>query len=88
MVPEYKKMEKGADISTFFVGFEAHMRNLEVDQTKWHKLLVLALQAIEAYGRALPDSTGDYGWLKKHLLKEFHVTKDTYRRRLENLKKD
>ncbi len=89
-VPKYKGMEKGADISTFFVGFEAHMRNYEVDQGRWHKLLVLSLneEAIEAYGRAPADSQRNYGLLKKHLLKEFHVTKDTYRRRLENLKKE
>ena len=47
-------MEKGADLATFLVGFEAHMRNYEVPIHKWHKALVLALneEAVKAYGRA------------------------------------
>ena len=66
------------------------MKNYEVDIRRWHKMLVLALndEAVEAYGRAPPESQGDYGQLKKHLLKEFHITKETHRRKLDVVKKD
>ncbi len=87
-VPKYKLMEKGADLATFLVGFEAHMRNYEVPIHKWHKALVLALneEAVEAYGRAPEGSQGNYGLLKKHLMGEFHINADTYRRKFDSVK--
>ncbi len=83
-------MEKGADRSTFLVGFEAHMRNYEVPIHKWHKALVLSLneEAVEAYGRAQEGSQRNYGLLKKHLMGEFHINANTYRRKFDSVKNE
>ncbi len=86
-VTNYPKMEQGADIIAFLSGFETHMDNFEVHPDQYRKYLIPALneeghQAIELL---TAEEKADYS---AKLLEIFNITVDTYRRRLETLKRE
>ncbi len=89
-VTNYPKMEQGADIIAFLSGFETHMDNFEVHPDQYRKYLIPALneeghQAIELL---TAEEKADYSILRAKLLEVFNITVDTYRRRLETLKRE
>ena len=78
-------MKDKEDVEVFLTAFEGHMTSHGVSLENWAKHLLRTLpgDAMSTYIRMSADQRGDYKKIKEKLLTKYHITKETYRRRLD-----
>ena len=88
-VTRYAQMAKGAELDSFLTGFESHMGNCGVPESRWIRHLAPTFneKVIEAYGLISTEDKQDYQIVKRTLLREFNVTQESYKRQLNLLRK-
>ena len=88
-VPKFCPMTVGEDIGTYLMSFEDHMVAYSVDKSKWAALLppLLTPEVRQVHADLSPEDKRDYDCLKSKILKRFHISRDTYRRKLDGLRK-
>ena len=82
-------MKEKEEIETFIAAFESHMANHSVTPDCWAKYLApkLSPEATETYVRMPVEDNNNYcEKIKEKILTRYHVTLETYRRRLDQFK--
>ena len=87
--PLYLSMKEGIDLEAYFNGFRAHMKNNTIPKSEWpQNLLSVMSQSIrEIYDRMDEGEQLDFDRLTQAVLREFHVTPENHRRKLDGLEK-
>ena len=89
-VPKFcKQAEDDTDIASLLVNFQSHMESYSVPKRHWpaHLVPVLNRSAQQAHTAFETTVKQEYDQLRECLLKHFHVNRDSYRRKMFNLKK-
>ena len=84
-VPKYTKMSEGEDVVAFLEEFESHTESYKVPVDDWTRQLkpLLTETARKVYTRLTAEEKKDYAGVSKATLQYYHVTRDTYRRKLD-----
>lgn len=88
-IPKFCKQETDEDVETFLMSFEDHMTNCSVPKEQWPAHLVPVLHSrVRRVHAALGSETWkDFDLTREALLKHFNVTRETYRKKMDTLKK-
>ena len=88
-VPKFRKLEVEEDVDAYLGAYEAHMNSYSVPRTQWSKNLALILNpdATVVYMAMESEDQKNYGSLKEALYAHYNVSKETYRRKMEQLRR-
>ena len=88
-VPKFRKLEVEEDVDSYLGAYEAHMDSYSVPRTQWSKHLapILNPDATEVYMAMESEDRKNYDSLKEALYAHYNMNKETYRRKMEQLRR-
>ena len=88
-VPKFRKLEVEEDVDAYLGAYEAHMDSYSMSRTQWSKHLapILNPDATEVYMAMESEDRKNYDSLKEALYAHYNVSKETYRRKMEQLRR-
>ncbi len=90
-IPKFRRLDTVGeeDVEAYFSAFEMHMDCYGVPKIRWGRHLgpILNPDASEVYLALNSDERKDYDTLRKALFSHYNVNKDTYRLKIDKLKR-